>query len=105
MWRTRPAGVYDDLSASHTSGALRLFCQWAVRRAGSTCSHSSSWVRSSKLRSLRGANVKRVPSATDSEVTRRRTVLASWTRRLESAISLASWRSGLMVNSSTSRSG
>ena len=46
-----------------------------------------------------------VPSATDSEVTRRRTVLASWTRRLDSAISLASWRSGLMVNSSTSRTG
>ena len=62
-------------------------------------------VPDSKLRSVRRASVKIVPSATDSDVTRRRTVLASWTRRLDSAISLASWRSGLMVNSSTSRTG
>ena len=35
MWRIRPAGVYAALSTSQTSGALRLFCQCAVRRAGS----------------------------------------------------------------------
>ena len=59
----------------------------------------------SKLRSLRGLRVKIVPSATVSAVTRRRTVLASCTRRRDSAISLASWRSGLIVNSSISRRG
>ena len=68
-------------------------------------SHSSSWLRMSKLRSVRGLRVKIVPSATDSVVTSRRTSAASCTRRLESAVSLASWRSGLMVNSSTSRTG
>ena len=59
----------------------------------------------SKLRSVRGLRVKIVPSATDSVEMSRRTSAASCTRRLASAVSLASWRSGLMVKSSTSRTG